>query len=122
MAYEHGVTLDFSRPGKPTDNAYVESFNGRLREECLNANWFLGLKDAYGKIEAWRRDYNESRPHTASGHVPPAEFAFTCTVDLSRATTFACPLSFIFGLRSRGCGVFGWVCSRVVPTKWGEPL
>lgn len=74
-AYEHGVTLDFSRPGKPTDNAYVESFNGRLREECLNANWFLSLEDAQAKIEAWRREYNESRPHTALGHVPPAEFA-----------------------------------------------
>jgi putative transposase len=74
-AYEHGVTLDFRRPGKPTDNAYVESFNGRLREECLNANWFLSLEDAQGKIEAWRREYNESRPHTALGHVPPAEFA-----------------------------------------------
>ena len=74
-AYEHQVTLDFSRPGKPTDNAYVESFNGRLREECLNANWFLSLEDAQAKIEAWRRDYNESRPHTALGHVPPAEFA-----------------------------------------------
>ncbi len=69
------MTLDFSRPGKPTDNAYVESFNGRLREECLNANWFLSLEDAQVKIEAWRRDYNESRPHTALGHVPPAEFA-----------------------------------------------
>jgi putative transposase len=74
-AYEHGVTLDFSRPGKPTDNAYVESFNGRLREEFLNANWFLSLKDAQLEIEAWRRDYNERRPHTALGHVSPAEFA-----------------------------------------------
>jgi putative transposase len=74
-AYEHGVTLDLSRPGKPTDNAYVESFNGRLQEECLNANWFLSLQDAQEKIEAWRREYNESRPHTALGHVPPAEFA-----------------------------------------------
>jgi putative transposase len=64
-AYKHGVTLDFSRPGKPTDNAYVESFNGRLREECLNVNWFLSLEDAQAKIEAWRREYNESRPHTA---------------------------------------------------------
>jgi putative transposase len=74
-AYERGVTLDFSRPGNPTDNAYVESFNGRLREECLNVNWFLGLEDAQAKIESWRREYNESRPHTALGHVPPAEFA-----------------------------------------------
>jgi len=69
------VTLDFSRPGKPTDNAYVESFNGRLREECPNASWFLSLEDAQAKIEAWRREYNESRPHTAQGHMPPAEFA-----------------------------------------------
>jgi putative transposase len=64
-AYKHGVTLDFSRPGKPTNNACVESFNGRLREECLNVNWFLSLEDAQAKIEAWRREYNESRPHTA---------------------------------------------------------
>jgi putative transposase len=54
-AYGNGVTLDFSRPGKPTDNAVVESFNGRLRDECLNANWFLSLADARSKIETWRR-------------------------------------------------------------------
>jgi putative transposase len=59
--------LDFSRPGKPTDNAYVESFNGGLRDECLNVNWFLSLEDARGKIEARRRHYNESRPRTALG-------------------------------------------------------
>jgi putative transposase len=69
------VTLDFSRPGKPTDNAYVESFNGSLRDERLNVNWFLSLGDARSKIEAWRRHYNESRPHTALGGVPPREFA-----------------------------------------------
>jgi putative transposase len=74
-AYRNGVTLDFSRPGKPTDNAYVESFNGSLRDECLNVNWFLSLTDARGKIEAWRQHYNESRPHTALGDVPPNEFA-----------------------------------------------
>ncbi|MFZ0432031.1 MAG: IS3 family transposase [Candidatus Acidiferrales bacterium] len=74
-AYRNGVTLDFSRPGKPTDNAYVESFNGSLRDECLNVNWFLSLQDARGKIEAWRRHYNESRPHSALGDVPPSEFA-----------------------------------------------
>ena len=65
--YENGVTLDFSRPGKPTDNAFVESFNGRLRDECLNAHWFLSIADARSKIEAWRKDYNESRPHTSLG-------------------------------------------------------
>lgn len=74
-AYENGVTLDFSRPGKPTDNAYVESFNGRLRDECLNAHWFLSLADARSKIETWRRQYNESRPHTALGWLTPQEFA-----------------------------------------------
>lgn len=61
-AYEHQVTMDFSRPGKPTDNAFIESFNGRLRQECLNTHWFLSLDDAKSKIEAWRRDYNERRP------------------------------------------------------------
>ena len=74
-AYLHRVTLDFSRPGKPTDNALVESFNGRLRDECLNTNWFLSLDHAKRKIEAWREHYNESRPHTALGYVPPREFA-----------------------------------------------
>jgi putative transposase len=74
-AYRNGVTLDFSRPGKPTDNAYVESFNGSLRDECLNVNWFLSLEDARSKIEAWRQHYNESRPHTALGNIPPSEFA-----------------------------------------------
>ncbi len=74
-AYEHGVTLDFSRPGRPIDNAFVESFNGRLRDECLNAHWFLSLDDARDKIEAWRRFYNESRPHSALGDRTPREFA-----------------------------------------------
>ena len=74
-AYQNGVTLDFSRPGKPTDNALVESFNGRLRDECLNAHWFLSLTDARAKIEAWRRLYNESRPHTALGWMTPSEYA-----------------------------------------------
>jgi putative transposase len=65
---------DFSRPGKPTDNAFVESFNGRLRDACLNAYWFLSLADAKAKIEAWRQ-YNESRPHTAPGWLTPQEYA-----------------------------------------------
>jgi putative transposase len=74
-AYSNGVTLDFSRPGKPTDNAFVESPNGRLRDEYLNAHWFLSLADAKAKIEAWRRQYNESRPHTSLGWLTPQEFA-----------------------------------------------
>jgi transposase InsO family protein len=59
-AYERGIELDFSRPGKPTDNAKVESFNGRLRQECLNAHWFLSLEDARRKIDEWRQYYNET--------------------------------------------------------------
>jgi putative transposase len=74
-AYENGVELDFSRPGRPIDNAKIESFNGRLRTECLNAHWFLSLTDAKLKIEAWRRYYNEVRPHTALEWQAPAEFA-----------------------------------------------
>ena len=66
-AYDRGVTLDFSRPGKPMDNATIESFNGSYRDECLNVNWFLSMKDAREKIEKWRRDYNEFRPHSALG-------------------------------------------------------
>ena len=70
-AYTRGVTLDFSRPGKPTDNAFIEAFNGRLRAECLNAHWFLTLADARKKLEDWRKDYNEVRPHGAIGNRPP---------------------------------------------------
>ena len=70
-AYTRGVTLDFSRPGKPTDNAFIEAFNGRLRAECLNAHWFLTLADAREKLEDWRKDYNEVRPHGAIGNRPP---------------------------------------------------
>ena len=70
-AFMHNVTLDFSRPGKPTDNAFVESFNGKFRGECLNTNWFLSLDEAQRKCEAWRRDYNEVRPHSAIGNQVP---------------------------------------------------
>lgn len=70
-AYQKNVTLDFSRPGKPTDNAFIESFNGKFRNECLNAHWFMNLPDARDKLEAWRRDYNEVRPHSAIGNKPP---------------------------------------------------
>jgi len=70
-----GVEWHYIAPGKPTDNAFVESFNGRLRDECLNTHWFLSLEDARTKIEAWRRDYNESRPHTSLGWLTPIEYA-----------------------------------------------
>lgn len=70
-AYQRGVVLDFSRPGKPTDNSFIESFNGKFRTECLNAHWFMSLDDARRKCEAWRRDYNEVRPHSAIGNLTP---------------------------------------------------
>jgi putative transposase len=70
-AYAKGVTLDFSRPGKPTDNAFIEAFNGRFRTECLNTHWFLTLADAREKMEDWLSYYNEDRPHGAIGHKPP---------------------------------------------------
>ncbi|WP_422396736.1 integrase core domain-containing protein [Sphingomonas ginsenosidivorax] len=73
------MTLDFSLPGKPTNNAFVESFNGRLRNECLNAHWFLSMTDARAKIEV-RRDYNESRPHTSLGWMTPVEYAAAAAI------------------------------------------
>jgi putative transposase len=74
--YHHSVRIDFSRPGKPTDNAFVETFNGSLRDECLNLHWFETIAEARSLIEAWRRDYNESRPHMALGNKTPQEYAF----------------------------------------------
>ena len=73
-AYEHNVVLDFSRPGKPTDNAFIESFNGSFRDECLNVHWFLSLDDARKKIELWRRDYNDFRPHSSLDNMTPSEY------------------------------------------------
>jgi putative transposase len=66
--------LHFIEPGKPNQNAYVESFNSRLRDECLNEHWFLSLAEAQDTVEAWRLDYNGLRPHSSLGNVPPAEF------------------------------------------------
>jgi putative transposase len=73
-AYHYGVRIDFSRPGKPTDNCHIETFNGSFRDECLNVNWFASLAEAKVLIEAWRRDYNESRPHSALKNLTPSEF------------------------------------------------
>ncbi len=74
-AWRNGVRLNFIEPGKPTQNAFIESFNGRFRDECLNENWFLDLDDAREIIEAWRIDYNTSRPHSALAYATPEEFA-----------------------------------------------
>jgi len=73
-AWRRGVKLDFIRPGKPMENGHIESFNGRLRDECLNVMQFLSLEDARAKIEAWRIDYNQHRPHSSLGHLTPSEF------------------------------------------------
>jgi putative transposase len=73
-AYENRIVLDFSRPGKPIDNAYIESFNGSFRDECLNTHWFMSLDDAREKIETWRRDYNGFRPHSALDNMTPEEY------------------------------------------------
>jgi len=74
-AYRHGIKIDFSRPGKPTDNAFCESFNGTFRAECLDTNWFQTLPEAKHLIEQWRQEYNVSRPHRALADRTPAEFA-----------------------------------------------
>lgn len=82
-AYRKGVRLDFSRPGKPTDNAMIEAFNARARAECLNMHWFESLEEARETIEAWRTDYNEQRPHSALGNLAPREFASTGQASLA---------------------------------------
>lgn len=78
-AYERGIRLHFIKPGKPVENAYIESFNGKFRDECLNENWFLSLDDAREKIDAYRRDYNEVRPHSSLDNQTPREFIRSIT-------------------------------------------
>ena len=77
-AWRRGVQLDFTRPGKPTDNGYIESFNGKLRDEFLNVNQFSSLTDAQQQIEAWRDEYNTIRPHSSLGHLTPNEYTAIC--------------------------------------------
>lgn len=74
-AHGCGVALQFIRPGKPVDNAFVEAFNSRLRDECLNQHWFLTLADARVTIEGWRLSYNTARPHRALNQLAPAQYA-----------------------------------------------
>ena len=73
-AFARGVQLDFIRPGKPVENAFIESFNGRLRDECLNVHQFALLTEAQAILDAWRMDYNQRRPHSSLGHLTPSEF------------------------------------------------
>ncbi len=74
-AYRRSVELRFIRPGKPIENAYVESFNGKFRDECLNEHWFVSVAEAQAVIEAWRIDYNTVRPHRSLGQLTPAAYA-----------------------------------------------
>jgi len=74
-AYRHGVEIKLIQPGKPTQNGFIESFNGRFRDECLNEHWFQDLHHARDVIAEWRRDYNERRPHSSLGYLTPSEFA-----------------------------------------------
>jgi len=85
--YEHCVKLEFIEPGKPTQNAFVESFNGTFRNECLNENWFLGLDDARRITEDWRVGYNEVRPHSSLGDQTPGEFATRTAAPLRACAT-----------------------------------
>jgi putative transposase len=75
-ACHNGVELDFSRPGKPTNNAFIESFNARLRAECLNASWLLSLEDARQRLKEWKEEYNTDRPHSALGNLTPSVFRY----------------------------------------------
>jgi putative transposase len=77
-AHRNGVQLEFSRPGTPTDNAYIEAFNGRFRDECLNQHWFASIDEARTTIDAWRQEYNTERPHSALDNLTPAAFAAQC--------------------------------------------
>ena len=74
-AYRRGVKLDYPRPGKPTDNGLIESFNGRLRDEFLNTHEFVTMQDVRERLKAWKDDYNTERPHGSLGHLTPSEFA-----------------------------------------------
>ena len=80
-AYRRAITLAFIQPGKPTQNAFIESFNSRLRDECLNAHWFVTVTEAQLTIEDWRDDYNTQHPHGSLGHRTPSEFASTWKED-----------------------------------------
>jgi putative transposase len=98
-AHRHGVVLDFITPGRPVENAFIESFNGKFRDECLSQHWFLSLADARFHIERFRIDYNEVRPHSSLGNATPS--AFAATLRTTRATDASSPCTTTFGLSQR---------------------
>lgn len=80
-AYHHQAKIDFSRPGKPTDNCFIETFNGSLRDECLNVHWFTSLAEVQAVVETWRVDYNEIRPHMTLNDQTPKDFARRAVIE-----------------------------------------
>lgn len=90
-AYEQNVRLSFIRPGKPNENAYIESFNGKFRDECLNEHWFISMKQARRIIEGWRIEYNTERPHSSLGNLTPEEFARNKNSAFLTADPNSCP-------------------------------
>ncbi|MFC3686021.1 integrase core domain-containing protein [Hydrogenophaga luteola] len=86
-AYRRGIKLDYTRPGKPTDNGLIESFNGRLRDEFLNVNEFVTLHDAREKLKIWQDDYNHHRPHSSLGNLTPNEFVNNRSVPPNEAAS-----------------------------------
>jgi putative transposase len=101
-AYENGVEWHFIEPGKPIENAYVESFNGKFRDECLNENWFTSLADARQKIEQWRQDYNQARPHSALDYRTPSEFRTEAAALASSPPTTPVPVSVMLSNSTAG--------------------
>jgi putative transposase len=87
-AYSKKLRLHFIEPGKPQQNAYIESFNGRFRDECLNEHWFLSMRHARNVIEAWRQEYNTERPHSSLGYLTPAQFAESFLTADSRSVSY----------------------------------
>ncbi len=87
-AEKNAVILEHISPGKPTENGYIESFNGKFREECLNQNWFRSLSEAKMIIEEWRQDYNKERPHSSLGYMTPEEFAQSLDINKTTKSSF----------------------------------
>ncbi len=84
-AYKEKIKLQFITPGKPVENAFIESFNGKFRDECLNEHWFSSIDDAKRKIDLWRHEYNTERPHSSLGNLTPFEYAEKLKYEMNNA-------------------------------------
>lgn len=109
-AYANNVTLDFSRPGKPTDNGFIEAFNSKLRSECLNAYWFLTLADSREKLETWRRYYNEERPHSAIGYNVPIALHNRNVASVDMMLLFTSPEELVFDAFTASANIVDVAC------------